>query len=115
MRVRAKNVNPAEMANIKAMREARRMTAAEVAKAIGVTQSYVAQLETGKKIPSQKVYDKIRLLFDGSLWEISHNGEWHQSATEPEAVNGCIRWTEVKDGTTVTHLVSGGHVAYRRK
>ena len=46
-------------AAIKRIRKSRKLTQVSLAEKVGITQHYLSQIETGNRVPSQKIIDKI--------------------------------------------------------
>lgn len=57
--------------NIKRKREERSLTQKELAEAVGVTQSMVAQIERGSKVPTMGLGKDIAIVLDCSMEELT--------------------------------------------
>lgn len=53
--------------NVKEIRETLNLTQAELAIALEVSRNYVCLLEAGKRVPSQKIINKLKLLANSDI------------------------------------------------
>ena len=54
--------------NLKSCRKSLKLTQAEMAKLIGVSTSFITEIETGRKAPSFQTIDKIATVTNNPVW-----------------------------------------------
>lgn len=83
---------------IKAARKARKMTQKQLAEAIGLTQNYIAMIETGQRDPSDRtIADICRVCGVDEIWLRTGTGDMDTPKTRQEELAEIFAKAEISD------------------
>lgn len=81
---------------IKAARKARKMTQKQLAEAIGLTQNYIAMIETGRREPSERtISDICQVCGVDEIWLRTGTGEMFAPKTRREELEEIFHHCEI--------------------
>ena len=81
---------------IKAARKARKMTQKQLAEAIGLTQNYIAMIETGRREPSERtISDICQVCGVDEIWLQTGTGEMFAPKTRREELEEIFHHCEI--------------------
>ena len=83
---------------IKAARKARKMTQKQLAEAIGLTQNYIAMIETGRREPSERtISDICQVCGVDEIWLRTGTGDMDTPKTRQEELAEIFAKAEISD------------------
>lgn len=81
---------------IKAARKARKMTQKQLAEAIGLTQNYIAMIETGRREPSERtISDICQVCGVDEIWLRTGTGDMDEPKTRREELEEIFHHCEI--------------------